>query len=153
MMRLAVLSRKKPRYGRLDSRPAIATATKKPNVRPVPRKRGSRGSSGTTTDRRRDTRGSLKASEGEEKRSLGWRQARAAPTPAGRPSSVAGSVLHHPSHKLAKRIARMGRHLGHQARLGHAGLRVDLKDDEIPGSSRRVVVSQVGAADPRQPSA
>ena len=47
---------------------------------------------------------------------------------ASRRSAVAGSVLHHPSDKLTERIARMGGHLGHQGRLGKAGLRVDFEN-------------------------
>src|SRR5688572_28953594 len=64
------------------------------------------------------------------------------------PSSVAGSVLHHPSYKFPERITRVGGQFGHQARLGHAGLRVDFENHKFTGSTRRIVISQVSATDP-----
>ena len=54
-------------------------------------------------------------------------------------------VLHHPSHQLAERDARMGREFGHQRRLGHAGLGVDLEADEFL-RPRTVVIAEIRPA-------
>ena len=40
----------------------------------------------------------------------------------------------------------MGRQLGYQGRLGHAGLRVDLQYDEFTRTSGAIVVSKIRTA-------
>ncbi len=52
------------------------------------------------------------------------------------PSAVERGILDHPLHQLVERDARMCCELGHQRRLGHAGLRIDLEARPVPPSPR-----------------
>src|SRR5215469_13112565 len=62
-------------------------------------------------------------------------------------ASAAGrGVLHHPLHQLIERDARIGSKFRHERGLGHAGLGIDLKADQL--SRPPIVVAKVGAADP-----
>src|SRR5438309_9689946 len=70
----------------------------------------------------------------------------AAPALARATSAIERGVLDHPSHQLIERDARVRRKLGHERRLGHAGLRVDLETDESPGPLDAVVVAEIRSA-------
>src|SRR2546430_16824205 len=73
-------------------------------------------------------------------------------TATARPaSSLERGVLDHPSHQLTERNARMGRDLGHQRGLGHAGLRVDFETEQTPRPLRGIVVAEIRTAHPPAP--
>src|SRR5215472_12867367 len=61
-------------------------------------------------------------------------------------SAVVRGVLHHPLHQLIERDARIGSKFRHERGLGHAGLGIDLKADQL--SRPPIVVAKVRAADP-----
>src|SRR5215831_5808126 len=65
---------------------------------------------------------------------------------AGSRSAVERGVLDHPSHQLIERDPRMRRELGHERRLGHAGLSVDFETDESPGPLDALVVAEIRTA-------
>src|SRR5438105_14362534 len=70
----------------------------------------------------------------------------AAHAPARAISAIERGVLDHPSHELIERDARMRCELGHERRLGHAGLRVDLETDKSPSPFDALVVAEVRTA-------
>ena len=61
-------------------------------------------------------------------------------------SAIERGVLDHPSHQLIKRNPRVRRELGHQRRLCHAGLGVDLETGKSPSPVNAVVVAEIRTA-------